>query len=76
VAAIGKISSSEYAIDRRLSRFTWMPIEGLRNPTVVQDTTALAVFPLRPIGIRQAIAKAVADDHGGAKDCSRGGGKA
>jgi hypothetical protein len=25
VAAIGKISSSEYAIDRRLSRFTWMP---------------------------------------------------
>jgi len=27
VAEIGKISSSEYAIDRRLSRFTWMPSE-------------------------------------------------
>ena len=31
VAEIGKISSSEYAIDRRLSRFTWMPLDS-RTP--------------------------------------------
>src|SRR5208282_267581 len=27
-------------------------IEGLKNPTVVRDTTALDVFSIRPIGIR------------------------
>jgi uncharacterized protein YbjT (DUF2867 family) len=35
-------------------------IEGLRNPTVVRDTKALDVFPIRPMGIQQAIQKAVA----------------
>jgi uncharacterized protein YbjT (DUF2867 family) len=35
-------------------------IEGLKNPTVVQDRTALDVFPIRPIGIREAIQKALA----------------
>ncbi len=34
-------------------------IEGLRNPTVVRDTTALDVFKIRPMGIRQAIQKAL-----------------
>lgn len=34
-------------------------IEGLENPTVVQDTKALEVFPIRPIGIREAIQKAL-----------------
>jgi hypothetical protein len=63
------VTPTRYEVGRHL-------IEGLKNPTVVQDTTALAVFPLRPLGIRQAIAKAVADDQGGAKDRSRGGGKA
>jgi uncharacterized protein YbjT (DUF2867 family) len=35
-------------------------IEGLKNPTVVRDTTALAVFPIRPMGIREAIQRALA----------------
>jgi uncharacterized protein YbjT (DUF2867 family) len=34
-------------------------IEGLKNPTVVQDKTALDVFPIRPMGIRDAIQKAL-----------------
>lgn len=35
-------------------------IEGLKNPTVVRDRTALDVFPIRPMGIREAVAKALA----------------
>src|SRR5579883_2526743 len=35
-------------------------IEGLKNPTVVQDKTALNVFPIRPMGIREAIHQALA----------------
>src|SRR3954451_4617832 len=35
-------------------------IEGLKNPTVVQNKNALDVFPIRPMGIRQAIEKALA----------------
>jgi uncharacterized protein YbjT (DUF2867 family) len=34
-------------------------VEGLRNATVVQDRTALEVFPIRPVGIREAIRRAV-----------------
>jgi uncharacterized protein YbjT (DUF2867 family) len=37
-------------------------IEGLKNPTLVRDTTALEVFPsIRPMGIREAIHKALTD---------------
>lgn len=36
-------------------------IEGLKNPTVVQDKKALEVFPIRPMGIREAIQKALAN---------------
>jgi uncharacterized protein YbjT (DUF2867 family) len=36
-------------------------IEGLKNPTVVQDPKALNVFPIRPMGIREAIQRAVAE---------------
>ena len=36
-------------------------IEGLKNPTVVRDRTALEVFAFRPIGIREAIRKAIAE---------------
>jgi uncharacterized protein YbjT (DUF2867 family) len=36
-------------------------IEGLKNPTVVQDRTALDVFPIRPMGIREAIERAIAE---------------
>jgi uncharacterized protein YbjT (DUF2867 family) len=35
-------------------------IEGLKNPTVVQDRTAQEVFPIRPMGIREAIQNALA----------------
>src|SRR5476651_330358 len=35
-------------------------IEGLKNPTVVKDRTALDVFSIRPMGIREAIQKALA----------------
>ncbi len=34
-------------------------IEGLKNPTVVRDTKALDVFPIRPMGIREAIQRAL-----------------
>ncbi len=36
-------------------------IEGLKNPTVVRDTTALDVFPIRPMSIREAIQKALGE---------------
>lgn len=35
-------------------------IEGLKNPTIVRDKTALDVFTVRPMGIRVAIEKALA----------------
>jgi len=35
-------------------------IEGLKNPTVVRDKSALDVFPIKPMGIREAIQKALA----------------
>lgn len=34
-------------------------IEGLKNPTVVRDRSALAVFPVRPVGIREAVRTAL-----------------
>jgi len=39
-------------------------IEGLKNPTVVRDRTALDVFPIRPMGIREAIQRAIAEAGG------------
>lgn len=36
-------------------------IEGLKNPTVVRDTKALDAFPIRPMGIQQAIQKALGE---------------
>jgi len=39
-------------------------VEGLRNPTVVRDTKALDAFPIRPMGMRQAMQKALACDRG------------
>ena len=35
-------------------------IEGLKNPTVVRDQRALEVFPIRPMGVREAVEKALA----------------
>lgn len=34
-------------------------IEGLKNPTVIRERSALEVFPLRPMGIREAVARAI-----------------
>jgi uncharacterized protein YbjT (DUF2867 family) len=34
-------------------------IEGLKNPTVVRDKTALEVFPIRPMGVVQAIRRSL-----------------
>lgn len=34
-------------------------VEGLRNPTVVMDKTTLGSFPIRPIGVKEAIARAI-----------------
>ena len=37
-------------------------IEGLKNPTVVQDRSATEVFPMiRPMGIREAVERAMKD---------------
>lgn len=36
-------------------------IEGLKNPTVVRDRSALDVFSIRPVGIQEAVAKALGD---------------
>ena len=35
-------------------------IEGLKNPTIVQDNKALEVFSIHPMGIKEAIQKALA----------------
>ena len=37
-------------------------IEGVRNPTVVSDHSALADFPIRPLGIHEAMARALAEE--------------
>jgi uncharacterized protein YbjT (DUF2867 family) len=34
-------------------------IEGLKNPTIVRDKTALQAFPIRPMGIQEAVQKAL-----------------
>ena len=36
-------------------------IEGLRNPTVVRDKSAIDEFSIRPVGIKEAIARALVD---------------
>ncbi len=37
-------------------------VEGLRNPTVVEDPCALDAFPVRPRGLRDAIARAMLNE--------------
>jgi uncharacterized protein YbjT (DUF2867 family) len=37
-------------------------INSIRHPTVVRDTTALQTFPIRPMGIRQAIERALRNE--------------
>ena len=47
------VTPATYEVGRHL-------IEGLKNPTVVRDKTALEVFPVRPVGVREAIRRAIA----------------
>lgn len=37
-------------------------IDGLRNPTVVRDPAARAAFAIRPMGLREAIRRAIANE--------------
>ena len=37
-------------------------IESIRHPTVVRDTSALELLPVRPVGVRKAIADALRDE--------------
>jgi uncharacterized protein YbjT (DUF2867 family) len=49
---LGLVTPATAAVGRHL-------IEGLRNPTIVRDHAALQAFSLRPLGIRDAIARAM-----------------
>ncbi len=51
---LGLVTPATAAVGRHL-------IEGLRNPTIVQDSAALEAFPIRPLGIREAIERALSD---------------
>ncbi|HTR03965.1 MAG TPA: SDR family oxidoreductase [Thermoanaerobaculia bacterium] len=37
-------------------------VDSLRNPTIVRDPAALAVFPIQPRGVREAIARALVNE--------------
>ena len=47
------VTPDTYEVGRHL-------IEGLKNPTVVRDKAALEVFPIHPMGVQEAIRKAIA----------------
>ena len=48
------VTPATYEVGRHL-------IEGLKNPTVARDNKALAVFPIHPLGVKEAIQKAIAN---------------
>jgi uncharacterized protein YbjT (DUF2867 family) len=48
------VTPATYEVGRHL-------IEGLKNPTVVRDQTALEVFSVRPMGVKEAIRRAIAN---------------
>jgi uncharacterized protein YbjT (DUF2867 family) len=47
------VTPATYEVGRHL-------IEGLKNPTVVRDSKALNVFPIRPMGVKEAVQRAIA----------------
>ena len=51
------VTPAKFGVGRHL-------IEGLKNPTVVRDKTALTVFPIRPMNVKEAVARAVAGSTG------------
>ncbi len=40
-------------------------VDGLRTATVVSDAAALAAFPVRPLGLQQAVARAIEEEDAG-----------
>ncbi len=48
------VTPATYEVGRHL-------IEGLKNPTVVRDAKALEVFPIRPMGVKEAIQRAISN---------------
>ncbi len=48
------VTPATYEVGRHL-------IEGLKNPTVVLNPKALEVFPIRPMGVKEAIQKAISN---------------
>lgn len=46
------VTPATYEVGRHL-------IEGLKNPTVVRNSKALEVFPIRPVGVAEAIRRAI-----------------
>ncbi|MEJ7591936.1 MAG: NAD(P)H-binding protein [Planctomycetaceae bacterium] len=48
------VTPDAYEVGRHL-------IEGLKNPTVVRDQKSLKVFSIRPMGVKEAIQKAIAN---------------
>jgi uncharacterized protein YbjT (DUF2867 family) len=48
------VTPATYEVGRHL-------IEGLKNPTVVGDSKALEAFPIRPIGVKEAIRLAISE---------------
>ena len=47
------VTPTTYEVGRHL-------IEGLKNPTVVRDSKALNVFAIRPMGVKEAVQRAIA----------------
>src|SRR3954470_10505047 len=52
---LGLVTPASFAVGRHL-------IEGWKSPTVVRDDSALEIFRIRPMGIREAIAGAIAPE--------------
>ena len=52
---LGLVTPASAEVSRHL-------IEGLKNPTIVRDRTALYVFAVRPMGMREAILTALEKD--------------
>jgi hypothetical protein len=47
------VTPATYEVGRHL-------IEGLKNPTVVRNSKALETFSIRPLGVKEAIERAIA----------------
>jgi uncharacterized protein YbjT (DUF2867 family)/ligand-binding SRPBCC domain-containing protein len=64
---LGLVTPVQARVGRKL-------IAGVRNPTVVTDDAALRDFPIRPRGVREAVARALAEEASRAARARRSGG--